>query len=107
MGRGVLRPALAAERFTLARFQSSGPLEPFVDFYWIIRWDLRGQPPHEQTILPHPNVNLAFEESGAGIYGVDRSLFVRRRRRAGQGPGRSVPGRLLPAVLGGSRLAAQ
>ena len=78
MGRGVLRPGLAAERFTLARFPSSGPLEPFVDFYWIIRWDLRGQPPHEQTILPHPNVNLAFEASGAGIYGVDRSLFVRR-----------------------------
>ena len=78
MGRGVLRPGLAAERFTLARFRSSGPLEPFVDFYWIIRWDLRGQPPHEQTILPHPNVNLAFEASGAGIYGVDRSLFVRR-----------------------------
>ena len=78
MGRGVLRPGLAAERFTLARFPSSGPLEPFVDFYWIIRWDLRGQPPHEQTILPHPNVNLAFEASGAGIYGVDRSLFARR-----------------------------
>jgi AraC-like DNA-binding protein len=78
MGRGVLRPGLAAERFALARLAPSAPLEPFVDFYWIIRWDLRGQPPHEQTILPHPNVNLAFEATGAGIYGVDRSLFVRR-----------------------------
>ena len=83
LGRGVLRPGLAAERFQLARHRPSAPLAPFVDYYWIVRWDLRGQPPHEQTILPHPNVNLAFEASGAGIYGVDRSLFV--RRLAGQG----------------------
>jgi AraC-like DNA-binding protein len=77
MGRGVLRPGLAADRFALARIGPSGPLEPFVDFYWIVRWDLRGQPAHEQAILPHPNVNLAFEAPGAGIYGVDRSLFIR------------------------------
>jgi AraC-like DNA-binding protein len=83
MGRGVLRPAVAAERFTLARYDPSAPLAPFVDLYWIVRWDLRGQPDYEQTILPHPNVNLAFEESGAGIFGVDRKLFT--RRLAGQG----------------------
>jgi len=48
-----------------------------VDYYWIPRWDLRGQPSYEQTILPHPNVNLVFEASGAGIFGVDRRLFTR------------------------------
>ena len=60
------------------RVAPSGPLAPFVDYYWIVRWDLRGQPAFEQTILPHPNVHLVFEASGAGIYGVDRSLFTRR-----------------------------
>jgi AraC-like DNA-binding protein len=83
MGRGVLRPDAAADRFGLKRYAPSDPLAPFVDFYWIVRWDLRGQPAHDQTILPHPNVNLAFEASGAGIYGVDRALFV--RRLSGQG----------------------
>lgn len=83
MGRGVLRPDLAADRFSLARHWPSDPLAFFVDYYWIVRWDLRGQPPYEQTILPHPNVNLVFEASGAGIYGVDRSLFA--RRLSGQG----------------------
>ena len=83
MGRGVLRPDLAMSRFGLSRSAPSGPLAPFVEYYWIIRWDLRGQPAHEQTILPHPNVNLVFEASGAGIYGVDRSLFT--RRLSGQG----------------------
>jgi AraC-like DNA-binding protein len=77
LGRGVLHPDLAATRFALARTQPCAALAPFVDFYWLLRWDLRGQPPHEQTILPHPNVNLAFEAHGAGIYGVDRRLFTR------------------------------
>jgi AraC-like DNA-binding protein len=77
LGRGVLHPDLAATRFALARTQPCAALAPFVDFYWILRWDLRGQPPHEQAILPHPNVNLAFEAHGAGIYGVDRRLFTR------------------------------
>jgi AraC-like DNA-binding protein len=87
MGPGVLRPGLAADRFGLARITPSGPLAPFVDYYWIVRWDLRGQPPYEQTILPHPNVNLVFEASGAGIYGVDRALFTRRLAGLGKALG--------------------
>jgi AraC-like DNA-binding protein len=77
MGRGVLRPDVAATRFRLARYQPSEALSPFVDYYWIPRWDLRGKPPYEQTILPHPNVHLVFEGSGSGIFGVDRRLFTR------------------------------
>jgi AraC-like DNA-binding protein len=73
----VLHPDLAATRFDLTRTQPCAALAPFVDFYWLLRWDLRGQPPHEQAILPHPNVNLAFEAHGAGIYGIDRRLFTR------------------------------
>jgi AraC-like DNA-binding protein len=77
MGRGVLRPDLAASVIRLDRHKPTDALAPFVDYYWIVRWDLRGQPSHEQTILPHPNVNLVFEASGAGIFGVDRRLFTR------------------------------
>ncbi len=84
MGRGVLHPDLAATRFRLVRHAPSEALAPFVDFYWILRWDLRGQPPHVQAILPHPNVNLGFEPSGAGIFGVDRRLFTRSLSGSGQ-----------------------
>jgi AraC-like DNA-binding protein len=87
MGRGVLRPDLAAGRFDLVRVAPSAPLAPFAEYYWIVRWDLRGQPPHEQAILPHPNVHLVFEASGAGIYGVDRSLFVRQLSGRGKALG--------------------
>ena len=87
MGRGVLRPDLAATHLRLDRHKPSDALAPFVDYYWIVRWDLRGQPPYEQTVLPHPNVNLAFEASGAGIFGVDRRLFTRTLSGLGLGFG--------------------
>src|SRR5580693_1682254 len=97
MGRGVLRPDLAATRFRLVRHRPSAALAPFVDFYWILRWDLRGKPAHSQTVLPHPNVNLAFEASGAGIFGVDRRLFTRSISGLGQALGvRFVAGGFRP-----------
>jgi len=78
LGRGVLHQNLAETKFWLSRHRPSAALRPFVDFHWILRWDLTGQQPHEQKILPHPNVNLAFEESGSSVFGVDRNLFARR-----------------------------
>jgi AraC-like DNA-binding protein len=97
LGRGVLRQALAAERLTLARYEPSAALEPFVDFSWVLHWDLRGQKPHEQTILPHPNVNLGFEATGAGIFGVDRKLFTRTLSGQGKALGvRFRPGGFRP-----------
>jgi AraC-like DNA-binding protein len=84
LGRGVLHPGLAATRFALTRTQPSAALAPFVDFYWIVRWDLRGQPPYQQTILPHPCVNLGFEAAGARIFGVDRRLFTRELTEQGR-----------------------
>jgi AraC-like DNA-binding protein len=97
LGRGVLHPDLAGARFQLARYRPPPRLAPFVDFCWIVRWDLRGQRPHVQQILPHPNVNLAFEESGAAVFGVDRNLFVRRLSGRGKALGvRFRPGGFRP-----------
>ncbi len=83
MGPGVLHAKAAVARFTLSRYPPPAGLGPFVDFCWVIRWDLRGRPPHEQAILPHPNVNLAFEATGAAVFGVDTKIFT--RRLSGQG----------------------
>ena len=66
LGAGVLHPETAATRFSLNRHRPPEDLAPFVDFCWVVRWDLRGEPAHEQAILPHPNVNLAFEAAGPG-----------------------------------------
>jgi AraC-like DNA-binding protein len=97
MGPGVLHAAAAATRFTLGRYPPPSDLAPFVDFCWVIRWDLRGEPPHRQAILPHPNVNLAFEPDGASVYGVDRKIFTRRLSGAGRALGvRFRPGGFRP-----------
>jgi AraC-like DNA-binding protein len=97
MGAGVLHAKTAAARFTLSRYPSPAGLAPFVDFCWMIRWDLRGQPPHEQAILPHPNVNLAFEATGAAVFGVDTRIFTRRLSGEGKALGiRFRPGGFRP-----------
>ena len=106
MGRGVLRPDLAATRFRLAKHAPSQALASFVEYYWIPRWDLRGEPPFTQTILPHPNVHLVFEASGAGIFGVDRRLFSRSLSGLGLAFGVRFLGWVLPAVLAGADLTA-
>jgi AraC-like DNA-binding protein len=96
-GAGVLHAGAAVTRFTLGRYPPPEDLAPFVDFCWVVRWDLRGQPAHEQKILPHPNVNLAFEAAGAAVYGVDRKIFTRRLSGAGKALGvRFRPGGFRP-----------
>ncbi len=97
MGAGVLHAAAAAARFSLARHDPPADLGAFVEYFWVVRWDLRGGPPHEQAILPHPNVNLAFEAAGAAVFGVDRKIFTRRLAGTGKALGvRFRPGGFRP-----------
>ena len=74
----VLRPEAAATRFEVARPGPPADLAMFIDCFWVVRWDLRGEPAYERAILPHPSVNLVFEARGAAVYGVDRKVFTRR-----------------------------
>lgn len=97
MGAGVLHASAAGTRFTLNRYPPPADLAPFIDFYWVVRWDLTGQPAYEQAILPLPNVNLAFEASGAAVYGVDTKIFTRRLSGTGKALGvRFRPGGFRP-----------
>ncbi|MDI2132058.1 helix-turn-helix domain-containing protein [Yinghuangia seranimata] len=78
MGRGVLYPELMATKITLTRHTPSPPVATFVDYYWIVAWDLRGKASHESKTLSHPSVHLVFEEPQATVYGIVRGPFVRR-----------------------------
>lgn len=68
--RGVLNPKAGEEKFRLSRHLPSRDLEFFVERYWIVEWDLRGQEPYLQETLPHPAVNLVVEKGASGVYGV-------------------------------------
>jgi AraC-like DNA-binding protein len=95
MGRGVLYPHEHASIVDLDRRAPCPELAPFVEFYWHVRWDT--DEPYETKVLSHPNVHLVFEEPVPLVYGVDRTLFVRRLQGRGQVLGvKFRPGRFRP-----------
>ena len=99
--KGVLDPALAAQRFRLARYEPAPDLSSFVENFWIVEWDLRGREPHVQKTLPYPCVNLVFDAGQTAIFGVMRGAFERRLEGAGRALGvRFRPGGFR-GVLGG------
>jgi AraC-like DNA-binding protein len=64
--RGLLRPAETEHTAHLTREHPVAPaLDPFVERYWSVRWDLTGRPPFRSEVLSHPAVNLSVE-SGSG-----------------------------------------
>jgi AraC-like DNA-binding protein len=52
--------------------QPSPDLAPFVARYWFVAWDLRGQLPYRQLVVPYPNVHLGFVNGVATVTGVLR-----------------------------------
>ncbi|WP_241968065.1 helix-turn-helix domain-containing protein [Streptomyces sp. ICBB 8177] len=83
IGRGVLRPDLAARRFELLREEPDDDLAPYVEFHWVVRWDLRGRPAHDQRVLSHPNVHLVFERPETAVHGVNRGVYAHHLAGAG------------------------
>ena len=77
--RGVLKTPLAEpQRYQHARFHPSPDLEPYVEHYWSVQWDLRGLAPERAETLPHPSVHMIFERHAGGrISGVARGKFAR------------------------------
>jgi len=77
--RGVLTTAAAdPQRYQHARYHASPDLDPYVEHYWSVQWDLRGLAPERAETLPHPSVHMIFERHvGGRIAGVARGKFSR------------------------------
>ena len=80
--RGVLHRPHPTGRIAHERFTPPPELEAFVQHFWTVRWDLRGEPPVLAETLPHPCVHVVFERGRARIAGVQPRRF--RRRLQGQ-----------------------
>jgi AraC-like DNA-binding protein len=77
--RGLLDRRHSESKFKLARYDPiDAHVAAFVSHYWVVTWDLTGQPPYESESLPYPNVHLAFQRGMSGIFGPPRGKFVRR-----------------------------
>ena len=73
--RGIVAEATARTMFTLTRHPPAAELAAFVDYHWILRWDLRGKPSHEQRVLPNLAVHATFFPGASGVYGPARDVF--------------------------------
>jgi AraC-like DNA-binding protein len=76
--RGVLQRPAPEGRIVHERFAPSAALEPFVQHFWSVRWDLRGEAPVLAETLPHPCVHLLFERGRAQVAGVQTRRFSRK-----------------------------
>lgn len=86
--RGILNAAAGRDKFTLTRYEPGPLLQPFIEHYWAVRYDLNVEKPYVQTVLSYPNVHLAFEQDVEGrralLYGIPRQPFVRELRGSGR-----------------------
>ena len=77
--RGILNARAASG---LARYWPSDDLAPFVEHFWIVRWDV-AEPQTAET-LPHPSVHMVLERRQSEVVGVMRGRFSRRLEGAGR-----------------------
>jgi AraC-like DNA-binding protein len=92
--RGILNVRPAEAMSGLSRYWPSPDLAPFVEHYWIVRWDLRE--PHVAETVPHPSVHMVLETGGrAEIVGVMRTKFT----RVLEGRGRVVGTKFRPGAF--------
>ena len=97
--RGVLNLKVGEKKFQLSRYLPSQDLSFFVEHYWIVSWDLRGQEPYVQETLPYPSVHLVFEKNNSHVFGVGRRKFSRLLEDKGQVFGiKFKPGAFYPFV---------
>ncbi|NOU94373.1 helix-turn-helix domain-containing protein [Paenibacillus sp. LMG 31456] len=72
---GLLNVNMDYPKFSVSRYLPSADLSHFIEHYWVVCWDLRGQEPHLQETLPHPSVHLVFERDNSRIVGVVKGRF--------------------------------
>jgi len=80
--RGIVDPSALLNRVRFRRHEPAEPLRRYVEWYWLIDWDLPA--PYASHVVPHPAVNLTFqwvEDEGppyAEVTGVALGLYTRK-----------------------------
>lgn len=82
--RGVVGTHTVRHQSPVSRFLPEGPLEPLVEHFWTMAWDLRDQATVIGETLPHPSVYLVVEAGRSGLAGVNTHRFLRRLEGRGR-----------------------
>lgn len=75
--RGILNPLKGKQKFDLLRYFPADELKFFIEHYWIVKWDLRGENPYNSETLPHPSIHIVFEKNYSRIFGILEGKFSR------------------------------
>ncbi|TNE50129.1 MAG: AraC family transcriptional regulator [Deltaproteobacteria bacterium] len=75
--RGVLRREKSEEHYHLVRCVPAPELQPLVEVFWIVQWDLRGAEPHKQENIPDPSIHMILERNKSRIVGLVKGRFER------------------------------
>ena len=95
--RGVVGGAAMKRDSPAGRHLPDPALEPFVEHYWTVAWDLRGRAPVTRETLPHPSVHLVIEEGRSGLAGPSTARFSRTLEGRGRALGiKFAPGGFRP-----------
>jgi AraC-like DNA-binding protein len=73
--RGVLNLKAGEKKFRLSLHPPAPDLDFYVEHYWIVRWDLRGEEPYRSETLPHPCVHLVIQQDQSRVVGVATGKF--------------------------------
>lgn len=97
--KGIVDPRATARRIRLATYPPAAALAPFVEYFWVVQWDMQQRTPETQRVLPYPNAHLVFDAGRTAIHGVVRGAFDRPLAGAGKVLGvRFAPGGLRPFI---------
>ncbi|OBZ11327.1 helix-turn-helix domain-containing protein [Bacillus sp. FJAT-26390] len=97
---GILQMNEGEKKFQLSRYTPSEPLRRFIKHYWVVSWNLEGEPPYLQDVVPNPCVNMVMEDHRSGIYGVASRMYTKKIEGKGQVFGvKFQPGGFYPFVL--------
>lgn len=72
---GLLHTDQAHPKFSVSLYPPSDDLSAWIEHYWIVNWDLRGQEPYLQENVPHPSVHLVLEQGNSRLVGVVKGRF--------------------------------
>ena len=92
--RGILNAPATGDGSGLTRYWPAPDLAPFIEHFWVVRWNVP-EPLTAETV-PHPSVHLVLETSGrAEVIGVMSRKFTRRI----EGQGRVIGTKFRPGAF--------
>ncbi|MEV0110384.1 helix-turn-helix domain-containing protein [Nocardia sp. NPDC050799] len=98
--KAILHPHEQERYRTLNRLPAGGAVSDYVDWYWSVRWDVRGRAPYHAEVLPYPCVHITFERDGDHRGGFVNGVCTRKYVRELIGRGETFGVRFRPGGFG-------